>query len=245
MSTLPKPTTIFVATSTRPDVSSTPHNSTLASGRPLVSSLVALTLLETIRAQDRPEEILQDEDPTITMPRRLGLSDVIHTQIRRYSEEVRRRQRVSESEIGDLFRLVVRRPDARRVFFLVGQELSERDRRRQRGARLKSRIGRLLARRRVKKRLKTLFGRRVGTFGHGPFCLEGSDLLFAREVSGGEACELVSGLCHGILEGHKHDSVTVVHETCQGRGDEQCRWTVSTARTGSSDDDGAEVATDG
>ena len=101
-----------------------------------------------------------------------------------------------------------------------------------------------MARRRVNKRLKTLFGRQVGAFGRGPFCLEGSDLLFAREVSGGEACELVSGLCHGILEGHKHGSVTVVHTTCQGRGDRQCRWTVSTGRTESSNAGDAEVPSD-
>ena len=201
-------------------------------------------MLETIRAQDRPEEILQDEDPTLTMPRRLGLSDVIHTQIRRYREEVRRRQRVTESEIGDLFRLVVRRPDARRVFFLVGQELSERDGRRNKGARLKSRVGRALARRRVKKRLETLFGRSVGAFGQGPFSLEGSDLLFTREVSGGEACELVSGLCHGILDGDKHGSVTVDHATCQGRGDDQCRWTVSAGLTASGSEEDADPASD-
>ena len=52
-----------------------------------ISAVVALTLLEVIKQQDIPSEVLESEDPTVTMPRRLGLSDVIEMQIRRYRDE--------------------------------------------------------------------------------------------------------------------------------------------------------------
>lgn len=189
--------------------------------------MVALTLLEVIRSQDRPDEILQDEDPTITMPRRLGLSDVIDTQIRRYRGAARRRQRVTETEIADLFALVVRRPDAREVFFEAGQLLTGKLPRRSKVGRLKGRLARASAKRRVRKRLRSLFGRRVGSFVQGPFVLEGKDLLFARTTPTGEACELVSGLCQGIADGYDAGPVLLVHNACQARGDAACRWALS------------------
>ncbi len=208
-------------------MSSTSQTAGPRQGRPAIAAVVALTLLEVIRSQDRPEEILQDEDPTITMPRRLGLSDVIDTQIRRYGEAARRRQRVTESEIGDLFALVVRRPDSREVFFEAGRSLTGKLPRRRRAGRLKGRLARASAKRRVRKRLKTLFGQPVGSFGQGPFVLEGKDLMFARTTPRGEACELISGLCQGIADGYDSGPVLLVHNACQAQGDPGCRWALS------------------
>ena len=85
-----------------------------------ISAVVALTLLEVIRQQDLPTEVLESEDPSHTMPRRLGLSDVIDMQIRRYREEARKKQRISDEEFRDLVRLVIRRPDSEEVFFHSG-----------------------------------------------------------------------------------------------------------------------------
>jgi len=204
--------------STRPDA---------PSRRRLISAEVALTLLEVLRSQDRPEEILQDEDPTITMPRRLGLSDVIHTQILRYRDEARRRHRVTEGEITDLFSLVVRRPDAKEIFFEAGTLLAGPMTRRKREGRLNGRVGRTLARRRVRKRLKTLFGQRVGAFGRGSFNLQGAGLLFAHATPNGEACELVSGLCQAILQGYDRRQLLLVHNACEARGNQRCRWAVA------------------
>lgn len=194
-----------------------------------MSSGVALTLLEVIQDYDRPTEVLQDEDPSITMPRRLGLSGVILTQVIRYREEARRGHRITESETGDLLRLVARRPDAAEVFAEAGRRLSDPGGRRRRKARLKYRLGRALARRRVKKRLKVLFGQEIGSFAPGHFNLEGSGLLFVRHVPEGDACALISGICQGVLGGSEPESVRIVHVACQGRGDERCRWTLAPA----------------
>jgi hypothetical protein len=210
----------------------------MASGPRVVSAQVALTLLEVIRSQDRPEEFLQDENPTVTMPRRLGLSDVIDTQIRRYRDEARRRQRITEEEIGDLFRLVVRRPDAREVFFEAGTLLAGPLPRRRRAGRLKGRVARTLARRRVRKRLKRLFGRRVGGFGQGAFNLQGTGLIFARATPSGEACELVSGICQAILEGYDARPLLLVHDACEARGGQRCGWSLSFSEGGDVPDPG-------
>jgi hypothetical protein len=87
--------------------------------------MVALALLEALRDQDRPGEVLDDEDLTVTLPRRFGLSDVVDSQIRRYQEDARRTRRVPEGEVRDLIRLVSRRPDSEGLFRDVGRSLSE------------------------------------------------------------------------------------------------------------------------
>lgn len=209
-----------------------------------MASVVALTLLEVIQDQDRPEEILQDEDPAITMPRRLGLSDVVLTQVRRYREEARKGQRITEAELGDLLRLVARRPDAGAVFTEAGRRLSHKGRGKARKARLKGRIGRAVARRRVRKRLKALFGRKLGSFGQGSFVLEGAGLPFVVYVPEGHACALLSGLCEGVLGGEEPGSIPVHHTACQGRADEICRWTAGEGAGGEAPEkeEGADVA---
>lgn len=195
--------------------------------------MVGLTLLEVIRAQDAPTEILQDEDPTVTLPRRLGLSDVVDRQIRHYQESVRRRQRMSDTEAMDLMRLVLRRPDSEEVFLRAGRRLAA-TRRAGPGW-----IGRALppsfayrrARRYTRRRLRRLFGRPLGTFGHGPFVLEGRSLIFYRSDPGGDACHFVTGLCAAVLEAEVASHAALIHDRCQSRGDDVCRWTATVQLT--------------
>lgn len=186
---------------------------------------VALTLLETIRDQDLPAEVLESEDPAVTLPRRLGLSDAVEQQIRRFREAVRKRRRISDEELTDLIRLVIRRPDAEDVFFLVGQGLAGGDRSRFQKV-LPSGIAYALARRRVRRRLKALFGRSVGGFARGSFVFEGRALPFIQSDPGGDACAIVSGLCQAVVRRYLRDDPLVVHVACQSRENEVCRWTV-------------------
>ncbi len=192
--------------------------------RKRIQAVVALRLLEVIRSQDRPSEVLEAEDPAQTMPRRFGLSDVVERQIRAYREDVRKRVRLTDEEIRDLFRLVIRRPDADEVFEKAGRLLAggEKDGRWPR--RLPRRIQFAVARRRVRKRLQRLFGRRVGGFGRGPFTIEGRALFFTVSDPGGDACYFMSGLCSQILEHTTGAAVVVEHTLCEARGDELCRW---------------------
>ena len=193
-------------------------------GRQRVSALVALTFLEVIKASDRPFEVFEEEDTSITMPRRLGLSDVVERRIRNYQEETKKGHRISDEEFADLVRLVVRRPDARAVFLECGARLAGKPPRRPRG--VPRRLGLALARRRVRKRLQVLFGRRIGGFADGEFVLEGRSLLFIQCDTEGHACSLVSGLCSATLSGSIEDPPTIAHIACEARGDPYCRWGV-------------------
>ena len=65
-----------------------------------VAPVLPLALLEAIRAHDRPGGELLEDDPLVQLPRRLGLSDVVETQIRRYREAGRRG--VPPAEVLDL-----------------------------------------------------------------------------------------------------------------------------------------------
>lgn len=189
-----------------------------------MQAVVALRLLEVLRDLDLPREILEAEDPSQTMPRRLGLSDVVDRQIRTYRDDVRKRQRLTDSEVRDLFRLVIRRPDAEEIFLRAGRTLAGRDERKGWKKILPRRITLALARTRVRRRLNTLFGRRMGGFGRGAFSVEGRSLIFIEADPGGDACALVSGLCEAVLEQATGHLARVHHVLCQSRGDALCRW---------------------
>lgn len=181
-----------------------------------------------MRDLDVPTELLEEEDTTVTLPRRLGLSDVVGRQIRSFREDARRGVRLTDPEIQDLFRLVIRRPDAEDIFFLAGQSLAGQSLAgsKRSGWRrfLPKGMALALARTRVRRRLKALFGRRIGGLGRGAFSLEGRGLLFIEADPGGEACALVTGLCQSTIEQATGHKARVTHTLCQSRGDALCRW---------------------
>ena len=186
---------------------------------------MALRVLEVIRDQDVPGEILGEEDPAQTLPRRLGLSEVVERQIRSYRQDVRRRLKLTDEEITDLFRLVARRPDATEIFEKVGRVLSDRSPSTTAWRLLlPGRIAFAVARTVMRRRLKALFGRRMGGFARGPFAIEGRAHLFIESDPEGAACNLVTGLCEATLEGVSGRAIRVRHSRCQSRGDQQCRW---------------------
>jgi hypothetical protein len=189
-----------------------------------VQAVVALRLLEVLRDLDHPGEILEDENPSVTMPRRLGLSDVVERQIRSYREDVKRRARLTDAEIRDLFRLVIRRPDAKEIFLRAGRTLADAERGPTWRRLMPRRVALALARSRVRRRLTALFGRRIGGFGRGHFSVEGRSLLFVEADPGGDACSLVSGLCQATLEHATGRPARLAHVLCQARGDALCRW---------------------
>lgn len=79
-----------------------------------------LAILEAIRAQDRPAEVLEDEDVVASLPRRFGLTGVVANQIERYREDARRGRTIPAEDVADLFRLVLRRPDAHEILHEAG-----------------------------------------------------------------------------------------------------------------------------
>ena len=148
---------------------------------------------------------------------------MVGRQIRSFREDVRRGARLTDPEILDLFRLVIRRPDAEDIFFKVGQSLVGSKRPGWRRF-LPRGIALAVARSRVRRSLKSLFGRRIGGLGRGAFSLEGRGLLFIEADPGGDACALVTGLCRTAIEQATGHKARVAHTLCQSRGDALCRW---------------------
>jgi hypothetical protein len=93
---------------------------------PSVTPLFPLLLLETLRDMDRPDEVLEGEDLSASMPRRLGLSDVVYVQIHRFREEVRRKRLQTAATVEDLIRLVIKRHDADEIFEEAGRRVARR-----------------------------------------------------------------------------------------------------------------------
>jgi len=190
---------------------------------------VALALLETLQREDLPEEVLVDENLSITLPRRLGLSHVIHSQVRRYREEVKHNRRVPEAEVVDLIRLVARRPDAARVFHEVGRSLGAEVRPGWRRV-LPRRLALGSSRRRAGRLLRGLFGRGVVRLPRGEArIVSGSDLLHAADPSG-SACVMITGIVEGVVGASTRIPLRVRQVGCSGRGDLACEWEIEEHR---------------
>ena len=89
-----------------------------------VAAALPLALLEATRAHDRPSEVLEDEDLTVSLPRRLGLSGVIDTQIRQFQTAARSGRRVPLNDFINLLKLVLRRPDAETILRETGARVA-------------------------------------------------------------------------------------------------------------------------
>jgi hypothetical protein len=89
-----------------------------------VDALLPLSLLEAVRTVDTPEGDYDAEFVAELRSKRLGLSETVYTQIRRYSEAVKKHQRAAAEEAVALARLIGRRPDAENVFRSAGRFLA-------------------------------------------------------------------------------------------------------------------------
>lgn len=89
-----------------------------------VDALLPLSFLEAVRHVDAPEEDVDAELVSDLRNKRLGLSDTVYMQIRRFTDAVKRRQRTSHDEAVGLARLIGRRPDAEAVFRAAGRYLA-------------------------------------------------------------------------------------------------------------------------
>jgi predicted hydrocarbon binding protein len=89
-----------------------------------VDALLPLSFLEAVRDVDTPVEDFEAELVSDLRNKRLGLSDTVYMQIRRYTEAVQRHQRTAHDEAVALARLIGRRADAEAVFRSAGRYLA-------------------------------------------------------------------------------------------------------------------------
>ena len=188
-----------------------------------VAAEVGLALLEAMRTTDLPADRLKEEDVRLTMPRRLGLSAVVDRQIALFRNRVRQGLRMTPDEFAEFMRLVMRRADAAEVFFAMGSQLATANVRPV--TRWLPRVLRLyLARRRIARALRKLFGRRLGGFSSGPFTFEVSASPFVQVDPDGQACQIITGFCQRALQESVGDGTVVAKKRCETRGDRACRW---------------------
>jgi bacteriochlorophyll 4-vinyl reductase len=206
-----------------------------APSRGRITPVFPLLLLQTMRDMDRPTEILEDEDLTASLPRRLGLSDVVGRQIHQFQEAVRRRRRVDAMDIESMIRLVARRPDAGEIFREAGRRvaLHSWD---QRASATQHMLGWLprpvalmVALRAARRLLRQLVGDGRIRMQRRPLEVQVSPSLTARADSSGRACAALSGALEELLQRYTRRRYRVFHELCEAHGAETCEWTVRVA----------------
>lgn len=193
-----------------------------------VDALLPLSLLEAVRDVDTPAD-LDSEFVDELRNKRLGLSDTVYLQIKRYSDAVRKRQRVGQEESVALAVLIGRRPDAEAVFRAAGRYLARESYRtinpvtRKLLRLLPSVIARPLALRRARKiatRYTNGTVRRVG----GYVLLDVPRSVTLNTAPSSIGCTYYEAMLRELLRLLIGGVGSVDHVRCMGRGEGTCEW---------------------
>jgi hypothetical protein len=204
-------------------------------GTDKVNPAIAIALLNSLRATDTPEEVIEDESFRISLPRRLGLNEVVDAQMRRYAEIRDRRGVISPDEYGNLLQLIDRRPDAVAVFASAGRTLAEaRFSEPSRFDRVKGRFTPAGLRRRKLIRAMTNVARALEPGAAIQPVMEagtdGIDVLappLATTTAEGAGCALMTAALEVCALRVGGDAMQLNHVACVGLGDDRCRWLTS------------------
>lgn len=194
-----------------------------------VDALVPLALLEAVRTVDAPGNDLDAEFVPELRNKKLGLSDTVYAQVRRYAEAVRRGQRIPFDEAAALARLVGRRPDAEVVFRSAGRYLAGESYARISSPTraimrvLPSILSRPLALRHIR--------RIAARFLNGDVTRVGSSLLLSVEPSVTRdagprqtGCSFYEATLRELLRMLVDGAGAVEHVRCGSRGEGTCAW---------------------
>lgn len=204
-------------------------------GTDKVNPAIAIALLHSLRATDTPAEFIEDESFRVSLPRRLGLNEVVDAQMRRYAEIRDRRGVISPDEYGNLLQLIDRRPDAVAVFASAGRNLAEaRFSEPSRFDRYRGRFTPAGVRRRKLIRAMTDVARALEPGATIEPVTEGGadgiDVLappLATTTADGAGCALMTAALEVCAVRVGSDAARLSHELCVGRGDDRCRWITS------------------
>ncbi len=195
---------------------------------PTVDPLLPLSLLHAVRNVDTPDD-LEAELVHELRNKRLGLSETVYTQIRRYTDAAKRNQRPDQEEAVGLARLIGRRTDAEAVFRAAGQYLAREayltipgmTRKLARG--LPSFLARPIVLRRVRKiadRYLNADVRRVGGF----IRLEVSDSVTLKTAPNSVGCAFYEASLRELLRLLVGTVGGIEHVQCKARGEGTCEW---------------------
>jgi len=204
-------------------------------GTDKVNPAIAIALLHSLRATDTPDEVIEDESFRFSLPRRLGLNEVVDAQMRRYAEIRDRRGVISPDEFGNLLQLIDRRPDAVVVFAAAGRSLAEaRFSEPSSFDRFRGRFTPARLRRRKLIRAMTSVARALEPGASirpaSETGADGIDVLeppLATTTAEGAGCALMTAALDVCAVRVGRDTARLSHVLCVGRGDDRCRWITS------------------
>ena len=194
-----------------------------------VDPLLPLSLLEAVRNVDTPQGDLEAEFVAELRNKRLGLSDTVHAQIKRYGEAVRRQQRPMQDGAVALAKLIGRRPDAEAVFRSAGRHLAKEAyltlsaTARRTILILPSLLARPLALRHARRIAARYFDgtiRRVGNY----LMLEVPESVTIDTAPRADGCTYYEAGLRELLRLLVGGGATVEHVRCASRGEGQCEW---------------------
>ena len=193
-----------------------------------VDALLPLSLLEAVRDVDTPAD-LDSEFVDELRNKRLGLSDTVYLQIKRYTDAVRKGQRTAQDESVALAKLIGRRPDAEAVFRAAGRYLAREAYStinpvtRKLLRLLPSFLARPIALRRV-RRIATRYAngivRRVG----GYVLLEVPRSVTLNTAPASIGCSYYEAMLRELLHLMIGGVGSVDHVRCAGRSEGTCEW---------------------
>jgi predicted hydrocarbon binding protein len=194
-----------------------------------VDALLPLSLLEAVRDVDTPEEVPETEFVDELRNKRLGLSDTVYIQIKRYTEAVRRNQRAAQEEAVALAKLIGRRPDAEAVLRAAGRFLAREAYMtisaptRAMLRVMPSPVARPLALRNARRLARRYLNgnvRRVGT----SVLLEIPRSITVGVAPLGAGCAFYESTLRELLRLLVGTTGAVEHTRCEERGEGSCEW---------------------
>jgi len=194
-----------------------------------VDALLPLSLLEAVRAIDTPADVTETEFVDELRNKRLGLSDTVYLQIKRFTEASRRNQRTAHGESEALARLIGRRPDAETVFRAAGRRLAGEAYRtipavtRRLMRLLPSLLAKPIALRRMKRIARRYWNgsvRRVGA----SLLLEVPRSVTLDPAHGNVGCLFYEASMRELLSLMIGMGGAVEHVRCASRGEGSCEW---------------------
>jgi predicted hydrocarbon binding protein len=195
-----------------------------------VNAIVPLSLLEAVRSVDIPEgEDIDVEYVQEHRNKRLGLSDTVIAQIRRYKDAMKRNQAIAVHEASGISRLIGRRPDAESIFTRAGTIVANRiyqlisATRRQVIHLLPGFLARPLAFRQVKRAGEKYLGasvRRVGA----SIVVGVKESVTFETAPKGIGCLYYESALRELLKLLVNGGGMIDHVHCRERGEDICEW---------------------
>ena len=196
-----------------------------------VDALLPLSFLEAVRTVDSPIEEFEAEIELVGELRnkRLGLSETVYMQIKRYSEAVRKNQRTAHDEVAALAKLIGRRPDAEAVFRQAGKILAGEAYRTVSAVTrriiwiLPNLFKKSLTTRHVRRLADRYFNGEVTRSGSSIY-LEVRDSVTVDSAPRGSGCAYYEAGLRELLRLFVNSGGVVEHVRCESRGEGACRW---------------------